>query len=166
MGKLCAKAFNGPKPTTSASALYLLGSTIESGLAHAASSRSFAPPPDNHHSQFPTTAQHNFDQSYCVQIQSVRGVIFLNGHSNCLRPHGTVAILAQGTPSGRCVRRRPFLGAQTAKGLTRSAKFICSSVQKDVWRKQHSLSCQRPYRVECTGSLPNSEVKHLMVRSL
>ena len=95
----------------------------------------------------------------------------------------TVAILAQGTLSGRCVRRRPFWVRFRLRRFfilrsILSYSFFCLRLR--VYRVLLSqrprcstscprkprlhYSCQRPYRVECTGSLPNSEVKRRRAR--
>ena len=97
----------------------------------------------------------------------------------------TVAILAQGTLSGRCVRRRPFWVRFRLRRFfilrsILSYSFFCLRLR--VYRVLLSqrprcstscprkprlhYSCQRPYRVECTGSLPNSEVKRRRARSV
>ena len=86
----------------------------------------------------------------------------------------TVAILAQGTTHGPMRSRRPFLdrGQSILRGNTNvrptpHQQFEIVRRHTTGWRRHPTLTTitrQRPYRVECTGSLPNSEVKRRRAR--
>ena len=57
----------------------------------------------------------------------------------------------------------PLFRPQGVLGLT---QVPCSCSQNCLGTPRLHSSCQRPYRVECTGSLPNSEVKRRRARSV